>query len=420
MWYSTLEDAYSALRLHNGASLADEDIGVAYYRERPSGRGALEFIATARKSRFLLFLATIGEHLNEKNVAVLAKKTFAAPPEPGNLGEDSASAISKNEAAASGNFPPDTARESCESEMDMDAFGEYYAASEDIPFQPISPSSPEASFSSSDGMNVDSDFSEEVCGVYFDPFRSTWQCEECNTALVDGDCPNGHKLSHCQTCGWQLDNGSCQKCIDMCGACGAERVSEGSEEEDTIAFDEGEGLWRCIHCHWEIEADNHTDGNRHCLNDDGDAHFIDLTDCPDYEPADSCSSEDEPTDSEPNGDDEDFLDDTEICMDAIALDAAKGTVDLAALYSASELPDNIKAAEVVEDTKLARDMESIDPIGRLVDIEHVDAAITYGPPQSPSNIIDCKERALICEDVSCSGFFRARPMDLCCVGILEL
>lgn len=33
-------------------------------------------------SRFLRFLATIGEHLNGKNVAVLAKKTFAASPEP--------------------------------------------------------------------------------------------------------------------------------------------------------------------------------------------------------------------------------------------------------------------------------------------------------------------------------------------------
>ena len=399
MGNSTLQDAYSSLNLSNGAALADEDIGVAYYRVRPSGRAALEFIATARKSRFLLFLATMGEHLNEKNVAVLAKKTFAASPEPGNVGEDSGSAISKIEAPASVTSSQDTALESCESEMDIDAFGEHYATSEESPSQPRSPSSPEATFSSSDGMNADSDFSEEVCGVYFDPFTKTWRCEECNTALVDGTCPSGHKLSRCQACGWQLDNGPCQRCLEICGSCGADMVhgqcnscgaGEGSEDEDTIAFDEGEGLWRCIHCHWEVEADNDADGNCHCLNDDGDAHFIDLTDCPDYEPADSCSSEDEPTDSEPNSDDEDFLDDTEICMDAIALDAANETVDLAALYPANELLNIIKATEVVEDTKLARDMENIEPPDRLADIEVVDAAITHGPLKSPSNIVDCE------------------------------
>ena len=72
--------AYLALGIHNADSLADEDIGVAYYKKRlldvEDSTNALNFIAEARKSRFLRFLATIGEHLNENNVAVLAQKTF--------------------------------------------------------------------------------------------------------------------------------------------------------------------------------------------------------------------------------------------------------------------------------------------------------------------------------------------------------
>ena len=378
MWNSTLDNAYIALDIPNGASLADEDVGVAYYKVKPLGRDALEFIATARKSRFLRFLATIGEHLNDKNVAVLARKTFATSSEPGNV----CGADLQDEALPSGELSMDRDCESCEGNMELDAFGEHYLSSEDWPSQPRSPSTPEATFSSSDGMNADSDFSEEVCGGYFDPVEKTWRCEECNTALVDEECPNGHELGRCQTCGWELDNGLCQRCLDVCATCGAEMVhgqcnscgeGEGSEDEDTITFDEKEGLWRCIYCHWEVEADNDTDGNCHCLNDDGEAHFIDLSECPDYEPADSCSSEDDPTDSEPNSDDEDFIDDTEIPMDAIALDAVIEIVDLATSYPSSELPETPQATEVMDGTESAKDMENIAPTDRSDDIEVVDA-----------------------------------------------
>lgn len=90
MWTSNLKSAYSALDIHDGASMADEDLGVAYYRASlryESTIDALVFIADARKSRFLRFLATLGEHLNDENVAVLAKKTFAKSPEPEAVGE---------------------------------------------------------------------------------------------------------------------------------------------------------------------------------------------------------------------------------------------------------------------------------------------------------------------------------------------
>lgn len=56
MWNSSLQDAYHVLGVGNGALSADEDVGVAYYKERPLAGGpsiyrrdALEFIAEARR-----------------------------------------------------------------------------------------------------------------------------------------------------------------------------------------------------------------------------------------------------------------------------------------------------------------------------------------------------------------------------------
>lgn len=401
--------AYYAVGVDNGASLADEDVGVAYYNARSaeswthlSLRDALEFIAEARRSRFLRFLATIGELLNEKNVAVLAKKTFAVSPEPGDVGKEVDGAESVMEGSAGGESSQNLAGDSSESEMEMDAYGEYYATSEDSPSQPRSPSSPEASISSSSGMSADSDFSEEVAGTFFD--QCIWRCEECGMLLVDWKCPNGHELTRCKTCGWQLDDGPCQRCIGMCGDCGGETLDgqcsncatgDESEDEDTVTFDENDGLWRCIYCHWEIEADNETDGNCHCLNDDREAHFIDLSDCLDYEPADSCSSEDDSTDSESNSDDEGFIDDTEVPMDCFAPDATIEPVNLSALYPACEVAKIMKAAErtkaeMAKGAKMTKDKENVEPTASSDDIEIIDAPTASGPPKLPSNIIDCE------------------------------
>ncbi|KAL9137917.1 MAG: hypothetical protein Q9175_000872 [Cornicularia normoerica] len=393
--------AYFALGIDNGASLADEDVGVAYYKSRPLerkiSRDALEFIAEARKSRFLRFLATIGEHLNEANIAVLSKKTFAASPEPEHVGERFVSAESVSEGSAGGESSQNLAGESSENEMELDAYGETYATSEDSPSQPRSPSSPEASISSGNGMSEDSDFREEAGGIFFD--RYTWRCEECCAVLVDWKCPNGHELRRCETCGWQLDNGPCQRCLDLCSACGTERVDgectncgagEESEDEDTIAFDERDGLWRCIFCQWEVEADNETDGNCHCLNNEGEAHFIDLSDCLDYEPADSCSSQDDSTNSESNSDDEGFIDDSVISMDGIAPDAAIEAVNLAALYPAGEVRKMMRAVEMTKGVKVAEDKENVEPTASSDDIEIIDAPTMNGPLKLPSNIIGCE------------------------------
>lgn len=402
---SQLSTAYRILGLDPNidASIADEDIGVAFYKTRSSEvqdlqRNALNCIAEARKSRFLRFLATIGEHLNEKNIAVLAKKTWGASPEPENVGDEPVSAKSVGAEPAHEEPSQYQAIEASESEMEMDAYGECITTGEDSPSQPRSPSSSEASFSSSDGMNADSDFSEEVGGKFFD--QRIWRCEECFSALVDWKCPNGHESTRCKSCGWELDDEPCQRCRGICencgggtvdGRCGSCGVGAESEDEDTIVFDERDGLWRCIYCQWEVEADNETDGNCHCLNDKTEAHFVDLFDCLDYEPADSCSSGEDSTNSEANSDDEGFIDDTEIPLDGISPDAAIENFNLAALYPAGVVFHLTQAAKAGTATN---DKENVEPTAKSDSVELIDAPIVNGPPGLPSNIIDCESMDL--------------------------
>ena len=400
MWNSSLSDAYLALHIDNHVDLTDEDVGVAFYKQRryisvmehfEFLKEALEFIAVARKSRFLRFLATIGEHLNEKNVAVLAKKTFPAPPEPEDVSKEVFKSESAGEGPASGELSQNSAAALSESEMEMDAYGEYYATSEDSPSQAQSPSSSEASINSSTGMSADSDFSEEVSGMFFD--QHVWRCEECSTMLVDWKCPNGHDSRRCETCGWQLDRGPCQRCLGICGARGGEKVDdqcgrcEESEDEDFMAFDAWDNVWRCTYCQWEVEADSETDGNCRCRDDMNEAYFIDLSNYLDYEPADSCSSEADSTDSEPKSDDEGVIDATEIPIDGIASNAALDAVGLAALYPAVEVAKIMEAAKVA---KGAGDKENVEPTASSDDIEIVDATTADGPAKLPSNIIDCE------------------------------
>ena len=74
----------------------------------------------------------------------------------------------------------------------------------------------------------------------------------------------------------------------QCSKCGA---GEESEDKDAVAFDNKDGSWSCLDCHWEIETNNETDGSNHCLSDKNKAHFLDLSAYLDHEPGNSCSSE---------------------------------------------------------------------------------------------------------------------------------
>ena len=402
--YNSLEDAYSALKIDNGASLSDEDVGVAFYRNTVfgSGQAALETIAEARRSRFLRFLAAIEVHLNASNIAVLANKTFADLPKPKDVSKQVADAELVGEGTAGGESSQTLASESSDCGMEMDAYGEYYATGEDSTSELRSPSSSEASgiSSSDETTSADSDFSEEVGETVFDLQTCTWRCEECFTMLVDGKCPNGHELRRCETCGWQLDNGPCQRCLVPCGSCGKGSAdgqcgkcgaTDESEDEDFVAFDEYDDVWRCIYCSWEVEADSETDGNCHCLNDKGEAHFIDLSECFDYEPADSYSSEeDDSSDSEPDSDDERFIDDSEFPEEGMAAIEAVNLADLAKLYSGSVFEKFAKNYERFRAENMAEDKENVEPTASSDDIEVIDPQTANVPPVSPSNIIDCE------------------------------
>lgn len=107
----------------------------------------------------------------------------------------------------------------------------------------------------------------------------------------------------------------------------------GEDEKELSAVNESHGVWRCVDCQWEIEADNDEDGNYHCTNDTGEVHCFDLSKCVDYEPADSCSSGDESSDEEPDSEDERFIDHEDISIEG-EFDAPIETISLGTI-----LPD---------------------------------------------------------------------------------
>ena len=86
--------------------------------------------------------------------------------------------------------------------------------------------------------------------------------------------------------------------------------------KDVITYDDVDGVWRCSECQWEIEADNETDGNCHCVEEEGRIRRVDLSQIPDYEPADDgASSIESSSDQEGDSDDEDAIDDGEDVME---------------------------------------------------------------------------------------------------------
>ncbi|MCJ1452399.1 hypothetical protein MMC28_002742 [Mycoblastus sanguinarius] len=395
-----LDTAYSILFIED-RTMADEDVVVACYRHgsepldwRSSSALALESIASARQSRFLRFMVTMLPHLNDKNVSVLAKK-FSAE-------SSTSESVTIESSPIAVCLTPVSGEETNElEEAEMDEFGEHDNDSdedgEEDTDTPKSPSSSEAEISSTDEMVTDSDFSEEVEGVYYD--RITWRCEECGQELVDSKCPLGHRLKRCTPCGWQLVNGSCPRCHALCELCFKRKIdgecreceaAEESEEEDTIVYDEMNGVWRCIYCQWEVEADNSEDGNCHCLNNRGEAHYIDLSECLDYEPADSdsCASRsDESSDSEPDSEDERFIDDSKIPIEGFTPVTDIGTRDLAALYPAFEIPGILKAAGIAKAEQAAHDKENVKPAPTSDDVEIID--VSAAAATAMSNIVNC-------------------------------
>ena len=133
-------------------------------------------------------------------------------------------------------------------------------------------------------------------------------------------------FSFCKSCGWNTV-GDCLRCPKTCQGCGEDKVSavcaecDPKNEEikvrrDIIVFDDKDGVWRCSECQWEIEADNETDGNCHCEDEEGGVRMVDLSQIPEYERADdAASSTESSSDEEGDSDDEYFIDDREDVME---------------------------------------------------------------------------------------------------------
>lgn len=141
---------------------------------------------------------------------------------------------------------------------------------------------------------------------------------------MEGKCPNGDVINPCRLCGRPFE-GTCPALCDNChneldDPCSECTNTDSTGNEDSLedcgmVWDESDTVWRCIACLWEVEANGEDEGQCHCLVESNDpgaqlfAYPIDLSLYDDYEPADSASSASESTDSEPDSEDEAFVED---------------------------------------------------------------------------------------------------------------
>lgn len=381
--WTKIDIAYSSLGCD--PSTSDEDVVAACYSRRPSsGLGSyysndLEIIAEERKSRFLLFISSIYRHLNDENVAILAKKRFVmfavaeAEPDTPESSQLEEALLSWTDTEGDGNG------------VTCETLGETLEAKSS---ELKSPSSSEAEIMSSiDDVSMDSEFEEEGGGIYFG--NTSWRCEDCSCSIVNGVCPNGHDLRRCIACECPLVDDLCPRCQKICETCGM--GTEGGEspccasdgEEDLIVSDNTDGVWRCVYCQWEVEADNETDGNCHCLNPMGEARYLDLSECLDYKPADSDSSHDESSsDEEPDSEDEGFIDDETVTIEGV-FDRTTEITNLDQITALIRGTNPIKReAKVAKAMIAAEDKENMEP-DPSSDVEIVD-----GPDVGTSNFVD--------------------------------
>ena len=356
----TLTAAYEELQI-NDTTIPDKDVGVAYLQarrlpvERPTE--ALQTIATARDSRWLhsIIVPILGAS-TEEIAATLQYKAHGifgttsdvmVQPTSDGLGpapmplepsesydkvEENANART-NEGANEGTNETIATDEDDSLELDSLSSQSIYV-----------PSSSEERASDSI-LETDSDSESDHEAIFEwdeeNGERGRWHCS-CGEALIDGKCPYGH-CGFCKSCGWNIV-GDCLRCPETCQGCGEDKVdgvcAECDSEEskvgkDIVTFDDVDGVWRCSECQWEIEADNETDGNCHCLDEEGGSmRFVDLSQIPDYEPADDgASSTESSLDEERDSDDEDAIDDGEDVMENerfgrhVEFDEAEATQD---------------------------------------------------------------------------------------------
>ena len=343
----TLTAAYEELHI-NDPTISDKEVGVAYLRARGSAveqpTEALQIIANAGDSRWLQStVIPIPGPLTEGTVTTLQDRAHSVSattsdtmvqPSSNILGaiptamesfegqeraDEKANAIANEEAIKKANEEASETVDTDEADsLELDSLSSQST---------YAPSSSEE-YASDSILEADSDDVPDY-EAWFDRDDENseggiWTCD-CGEAFVDGKCPYGH-CGLCKSCGWNIV-GDCLNCPKTCQGCGGNKVSrvcaecdskkeESKVRRDIIIFDDTDGVWRCSECQWEIEADNETEGNCHCEDEEGWMRMVDFSQIPEYERADdAASSTESSSDEEGDSDDEYFIDDRENVME---------------------------------------------------------------------------------------------------------
>ena len=369
----TLTAAYEELQITD-ATISDKEVGVAYLQarrlpvERPTQ--ALQTIATARDSLWLhsIIVPTLGSS-TEETAATLQYKAHGilgttsdimVQPTSDNFGPAPLALVSSegyDKVDANANAKLDEranegANEGANGTIDTDEADSLELDS--LSSQSIyAPSSSEDCTSDSNLEYNTDDESNYEAWFEWDEQNSeggSWYCT-CGEAFIDGKCPDGH-CGFCKSCGWNII-GDCFRCPKTCQGCGEDKVSgvcaecdseieESKVKKDIIVFDEVDGVWRCSECQWEIEADNETDGNCHCLEEGGRMRMVDLSQIPGYEPADNAaSSTDSSSDQEADSSDESAIDDGEDIMEVERFGRPVGFDEAEAAQGGGSIDSNV-------------------------------------------------------------------------------
>lgn len=331
-------NAYKKLDIDDHA-VSDEQVVVAYhataslYFDHSQQEEALETIAAARHSRFLHFALAIRDHLDDENIAILkgmapdrstvanqltVQPTITANSSPDTVVESAADEKMDIESSVDSIDTPDDS--SLESESHAGATHDYGLPRLETP-------DPEGSYipCSSDQSSGESDREDEPDELlWWDQANEVWRCWNCEQEFVEGKCPNGH-CAFCRNCEWQFAGEDCPRCPKTCQGCGQDKIDgecaecvlseESEKEKEGMALDDYDKVWRCTICMVEVQADNKDIAYCGCYDPEGRKLYFDLSEHPDYYPADSCSSEDESTDEEPDTEDEAMIDDEPIPME---------------------------------------------------------------------------------------------------------
>ncbi|KAL8647991.1 MAG: hypothetical protein Q9226_006196 [Calogaya cf. arnoldii] len=365
---TTEEGAYTYLRITD-RGINDSDVVASSYAlysklpeaaKRPSSifltyTGALRTIAVHRQSRLLAFVLSILPHLNDHNVGLLTYTPLPPMPkkaavrlqtqdtlpvgighiiltEPDTTVRDAANGTSQHGGHTSNEKEDQTMTPASSGLEENESTSSYCDSPSPIAESASSADIPSSSVDLMDTSSDSSGNSSREEGKYYDGQR--WRCEECSERLAVCQCPDGCSTYRCALCGsGEADMEFCTYCSrchntnkGSCGGCRDVANIDCEEEEDlsTLLWDADDKIWRCALCHGEVEANSDEEGHCHCYTKHDIPVYIglvglvpgyswsrriELSEYPEYQPADSDSSGADPTDSEPDSGDEEFIED---------------------------------------------------------------------------------------------------------------